>query len=135
MLNRIRTGYKVTKVQQERIIYLATTAQDDAAAGLGFAFTDRHSLARVAAWRDALAGLNVVDFPTAYATYWSNTPDLPDRQEKKQAEFLVHRTMPWTLVQFIGVYNAAAERAVNAILDAHPARHRPGVGVRPLWYY
>ena len=135
MLNRIRTGYNVAQLDQERIIYLATVAQDVAAAGLEFVFTDRHSLARVAAWRDSLADLKIVDFPIAYATYWNNTLAHPDRQEKKQAEFLVYRTMPWSLVQFVGVFNAAAELAVNVMVAAQPQRHHPPVGVRPLWYY
>ncbi len=135
MLNRIRTGHNVAHVEQEKIIYLATTAQDIAASGLGFAFSDRHSLARVAAWRDNLADLNIVDFAIAYATYWNNTLAEPDRQEKKQAEFLVHQTMPWNLIQFIGVYDQAAETEVQAVLAAHPARQQPPVGVRPLWYY
>lgn len=135
MLNRIRTGWNVTQVDQSLIVYLASTAQAVAGAGIGFVYTDRHSLARVAAWRDALADLNIVDFPVAYATYWNNTADHPDRQEKKQAEFLVHRTMPWNLIVGIGVLNATVEQRVNAILDAHANRHRPAVGARPLWYY
>jgi hypothetical protein len=135
MLLRIKSGRGVEQVPQEQIIYLVTTAQEVAGAGLGFVFTDRHSLANYAAWRDRLEDLNIVDFDIAYADYWSDTPDVPYRQERKQAEFLVHRMLPWRIVPFIGVYNQTAAERVNAILDAHLSRHRPAVGLRPLWYY
>jgi hypothetical protein len=135
MLNRIRTGYRVAQIDQENIVYLATTAQAVERAGLGFVFTDRHSLAAVATFRDQLADLNIVDFPVAYATWWNDTADHPDRQEKKQAEFLVYQSIPWELIMVIGVFNGAAEGRVNTILDAHPGCHRPPVRKRGLWYY
>jgi hypothetical protein len=135
MLNRIRSGYNVAQIDQELIVYLVSTAQAVSEAGLGFVFTDRHSLAAVAAFRAQLQELDIVDFSLTYATWWNNTADAPDRQEKKQAEFLVHRTMPWELIQSIGVYNAAAEQRVNDILDQYPACCRPTVRRQSLWYY
>jgi hypothetical protein len=135
MLFRICTGHNVTKVDQSLIIYLESSAQAVAATNIGFVYADRHSLARVAAWRDALADLTIVDFDVAYATFWNNTPNQPDRQERKQAEFLVHQTMPWRLIHRIGVQNAAAEQRVRAILQAHANRHQPAVHAMPLWYY
>jgi len=135
MLLRISTGRNVRRVDQSQIVYLVSFAQEVENAGLGFVFTDRHSLAAVAEFRDRLADLNIVDFQIAYAAYWSNTPDEPDRQEKKQAEFLVHRTMPWHLIHSIGVRNEQAARRVEAILNVHPGRRRPAIAVRPLWYY
>lgn len=134
-LYRIHTGRNVAQVDQALIVYLVSTAQAVADANIAFAFTDRHSLARVAAWRDTLADLNIVDFDIAYATYWNNKPEWPDRQERKQAEFLVHRTMPWNLIAEIGVLNDEIAERVVTILDGHPHGHRPAVALRPLWYY
>jgi hypothetical protein len=135
MLYRIHTGWNVAKVDQSLIVYLESTAQAVAAANLGFVYTERHSLARVAAWRDALSDLDLVDFDIAYAEVWKNTPDLPDRQERKQAEFLVHQQLPWDLVTRIGVHSAAVVGQVNALLDSHPSCHRPRVAALPAWYY
>lgn len=135
MLLRLKSGRDVQQVPQERIIYLKTTAQAVDAAGLRYVFTDRHSLAAVAAFRNRLADLGIVDFSAVYAERWNNTPDLPFRQEKKQAEFLVHGQMPWNLVQSIGVIGDETKAAVEAILARHPHRHQPQVLRKPSWYY
>lgn len=133
MLNRIRTGWNVEQIDQSEIIYLAVSAQAVTQAGLRVVFTDRHSLARVAAFYDTLARLADVDLATCNATIWKNTDQFPDRQEKKQAEFLVYRALPWTLVGKVGVANAAALARVNAILAG--AVHRPAVSIESTWYY
>ena len=115
MLYRIHTGYNVHHVDQSNIVYLVSTAQMIADAGIGFVFTDRHSLARVAEFKDRLDDLTMVDFTVAYAEYWRSTPDERDRQEKKQAEFLVHQTVPWELMTGIAVLNDDAEALVNTV--------------------
>ncbi|RJP39076.1 MAG: DUF4433 domain-containing protein [Phycisphaerales bacterium] len=135
MLYRIHTGWGVKRVDQSAIAYLVSSAQVVASAGLRFVFTDRHSLARVASFSDRLDQLGIVDFDVAYAEQWSTTPEYPDRQEKKQAEFLVHGAMPWPLVGEIGVLNQKASDRVRAILAAYPDRHRPRVFCEPSWYY
>jgi hypothetical protein len=133
MLYRIHTGYNVEQVDQSNIVYMVSSAQAVAGAGLGFVFTDRHSLAAVASFHDDLARLDRVDWGLCAATQWNNTAQYPDRQEKKQAEFLVHGSMAWTLIEAIGVYNQAAKARVEGILAA--GRHRPPVSVRGEWYY
>lgn len=135
MLYRLHTGWNVQQVAQEKIVYLAATAQAVDAAGLGYVFTDRHSLAAVADFRYRLSDLGIVDFNCTYADSWNNTRQHPDRQEKKQAEFLVHQEMEWDLVQVIGVLNDAAKVRVESILAVHPARYQPRVLRKPSWYY
>lgn len=135
MLYRISTGYNVARVEQPFIVYLVSTAQAVEQTGLDFVFTDRHSLAAVATFRSRLADLDIVNFPLAYAQQWKNTPDHPDRQEKKQAEFLVHRSMPWKLITGIGVYDQAVRQRVNTILSEYPQQQRPAVSSENSWYY
>lgn len=54
-------------------------------------------------------------------------------KEAKQAEFLLHGTFPWTLVEAIGVRNASTRtEAVSSMLRA---RHRPPVVIEPSWYF
>jgi ssDNA thymidine ADP-ribosyltransferase, DarT len=133
MLNRIRTGWNVPQVDQSNIVYLVSSAQAVHAAGLGFVFTDRHSLARVASFYYDIAALANVDFQACYATQWNTTAQHPDRQEKKQAEFLVHRALPWGLVERIGVLNASVQARVQGTLATHA--YRPPVAVEQTWYY
>ena len=57
----------------------------------------------------------------------------PDIKEGKQAEFLVERELPWTLVDRIGVRTqAVAARVAKALTRSS---HRPAVAVRADWYY
>jgi hypothetical protein len=135
MLYRIHTGRNVDQVEQSRIIYLVTTAQAVDAAGLEYVFTDRHTLTAVAEFRHQLDDLGMVDFQTTYELWWNDTHQHPDRQEKKQAEFLVHDSMPWSLIERIGALNADVATQVETVLHAHPGRHRPRVERQPSWYY
>jgi hypothetical protein len=54
-------------------------------------------------------------------------------KEGKQAEFLVHESFPWSLVERIGVRNIDMQKRVREILDG--ATHTPPVQVRTDWYY
>jgi len=57
----------------------------------------------------------------------------PLTKEGKQAEFLVYKAFPWSLVRWIGIYNRTmAERAMQAL---HDANHQPLVSVEAEWYY
>jgi hypothetical protein len=119
---------------QEPLVHLVSTCQAVLAAGLGFVFSDGHGLAGFTAWFDDLADLDKVDWDAAYATRWKDSPEDMDRQRRKQAEFLVHRSMPWDLLTMIGVCNEAARRRVQSELAAHQ-REALRVEVRPEWYY
>ncbi len=83
---------------------------------------------------DDLADLDKVDWDAVYARQWRDTPDDMDRQRRKQAEFLVHRSMPWGLVSEVAVYNDAARERTDAVLASHGRGLLP-VRVRPEWYY
>jgi len=133
MLYRVHTGWDVRRVSQEEIVYLVTFAQSVAEAGAPFVFTDRHSLAALAAFSDSLDDLAMVDFDAAYALIWKTTADHPDRQEKKQAEFLVHQALPWDLIKGVGVLNHAAAARVQAVINAHADKNAPPIVIRPNW--
>lgn len=57
----------------------------------------------------------------------------PAIKEGKQAEFLVHGDLPWTLVSRIGVRSTAIRARVTQALQG--LAHRPPVEVLPDWYY
>ena len=60
---------------------------------------------------------------------WSGSPT----KEQKQAEFLIEQQFPWHLVEEIAVINQlTGQQAVQAIAGV---AHRPGVQIRPAWYY
>jgi hypothetical protein len=54
-------------------------------------------------------------------------------KEAKQAEFLVHGSFPWDLVEALGVISDGIRRQAEAAIAA--SAHQPIVTVRPKWYY
>ena len=120
---------------QEPLIYLVSTAQAVAAAGLGFVFSDGHGIARWMQWFCDLARLEEVDWEAVYARYWKDTVDDMDRKRRRQAEFLVYRFCPWSLVHEIGVFNPRARTRVEGVLAGHGQEMRRPVEVRRDWYY
>lgn len=136
MLLRIHTGHEVPeRVDQRKIIYLVTTAQRVAEAGLSFVYFDGHALSALSRAFDDLAELRRVDWRAVSARQWSRSWEDPDRQRRKQAEFLVRNGLPWDLIQEIGVLDAGVARRVEEILDDFPGRHRPIVREQRGWCY
>ena len=136
MLLRLNTG-RVQGYDEDQtpIVYLVAEAQDVAASGVGFVFTDGHGVALYTRWFESLDDLDKVDWEAVYAQRWSSTIDDMDRQRRKQAEFLVYQSCDWRLVREIGVVSTVMQARVMGVLGASsPILHRP-VNVRPEWYY
>jgi hypothetical protein len=120
---------------QDPLIYLISRVEDVVADGLQCVFTDGHSLASYTSFFDDTAKLSEVDWELVNEHYWASTPEDPDRQRRKQAEFLVYREFPWSLVRGLVVRTDAVKAQVEGIFSKYPAElHRP-VAVRPGWYY
>jgi hypothetical protein len=120
---------------QAPLIYLTTTVQRVLDAGCRFVFSDGHGLARFTSWYDDLAQLDQVDWDLVAARYWADTPDDNDRQRRKQAEFLIWRSLDWSLIESIGVLNRQVKLDVEAVLGQYPHRPQPRVEVKSEWYY
>ena len=57
----------------------------------------------------------------------------PSVKEGKQAEFLIEASLPWHLIERIGVYS---REVANRVAQAMPAGgHRPKVEINASWYY
>jgi len=136
MLLNLKTGHvQGYEDGQEPIVYLVSSVQSIAQAGLPFVFSDGHGLASFTDWFDDPANLKAVDWDIVAARYWADSLDDNDRQRRKQAEFLVHRTVPWELISEVGVHNNSVQKQVADLLLKFPNRSHPPVNVRPEWYY
>lgn len=64
-----------------------------------------------------------------------NTHDFQGRevQERKQAEFLIFKTFPWSLVEHIGVFDQNTE--VLARQAVKTATHQPSIRIEKSWYF
>ena len=70
---------------------------------------------------------NEIDWDAVEARNWNN------REEGKQAEFLVEHEFPWELVRRIGVHSLDTYGQVQRAMPA--ASHRPNVEIKLDWYY
>lgn len=120
---------------QDPLIYLVSSAQAIATAGIKFVYSDGHGLASYTEWFDDLSELEKVDWNVVYQRYWKGDINDMDRQRKKQAEFLVHQYCPWSLIQEIVVIDTIVQQRVEAIQAAFPEGHRRVVRVDRTWYY
>ena len=75
----------------------------------------------------SLDDLDKIDWNAVNANNWRGV------REKKQAEFLIEHSFPWTLVERIGVLSQSIQGKVQATLRS--AAHRPPVAVLRNWYY
>ena len=80
-----------------------------------------------------LADLEQIDWDVMASRWWNDTQEHPGRKRRRQAEFLVHHHVPWSLIAEIGVYNRAIASEVQAAL--REATHKPRVTVKADWYY
>lgn len=136
MLFQLKTGRVPGYSEGQRpLIHLVVHAQDVASHQLGFVFTDGHALANYTDFYERMDQLDEVDWSAVNLQYWTPTVDDPDRQTKKQAEFLVHREVPWDLVREIAVLDEPAADAVRAIFVSYPAELHKPIAVRREWYY
>ncbi|MCF7809674.1 DUF4433 domain-containing protein [bacterium] len=63
----------------------------------------------------------------------SNDFSFADIKEWKQAEFLIHESFPWTLIDQIGVRSGRMRTQVDQIIIS--AEHKPLVSIKPDWYF
>lgn len=136
MLYQLNTGWVTGYNEgQEPIVYLVTTCEDISNRDIRFVFSDGHGIAFYTQWFDDLNHLDKVDWNMVYEHYWGDTDHDPDRQRRKQAEFLVHEFCPWDAIHTIGVIDSKMKKKVEKILQQFPDRHQPVVEIIPKWYY
>jgi len=92
-----------------------------------WAFTLSNAAAYYAEDRAELSKLAELDWNAIRARDWR------DCKEEKQAEFLVEREFPWTLVSRIGVKTKRVYGLVSAALEA--SKHKPRIEIKGDWYY
>jgi hypothetical protein len=117
---------------QREIVHLVSTVETaiEVAEGRPWAYSDGNAGAFYTKFYADLRRLTqLVDWDAVSAKNWAE----PAVKNRKQAEFLVHDTFPWTAFHEIGVVDQAVADQVRAALRS--AVHRPRTRVHPEWYY
>lgn len=131
MLYVIHKGHENYKGGQELILHLVSSVTTIANYNSACFFTDRHADLGYAQQVDDLARLDsIVDFHAMKEKYWGSNHEI---KEKRQAEFLVHNSCPWSAIEAIGVHNSEIASKVQKALEN--AKHKPQIIIRPTWYY
>ena len=97
--------------------------------GVPWAFSDRNAGSYYADFYNNCDELDKIDWKAVTSTDFRD----PVVKEGKQAEFLIHDTCPWHLVEKIGVFNDKIRNKVNSIL--RNVRHKPVVAIEGIWYF
>ena len=119
---------------QDEIVYLVTSIDRVDEGRLGFVFTDRNAALHNARYGNDLQDLDdYVDWELMEGRMWDNTAEEPDRMERRMAEFLVHRHVPWPVFIGVAARSAAQCRQAEHLLASVGAS--PFVKSRPDWYF
>ena len=94
-----------------------------------WAFSDRNAGSYYTDFYNGRDELDKIDWEAIASTDFRS----PLVKEGKQAEFLIHDTSPWNLVEKVGVLNEKIRRQVEAILKN--TQHKPIVTAERTWYY
>lgn len=117
---------------QESIIHLVSSLETVTENGMPYVFSDGHAVMDLSDFYDNLDDLNTIDWETMRSNYWYDDALHPDRKRKRQAEFLIHRFCPWSLISEIGVMSdRIADRVTGIIANTD----KPIVTVHHDWYY
>jgi hypothetical protein len=94
-----------------------------------WAFSLINAGAVYAPFRNRVEELDEIDWDAVAATDFRD----PEVKEGKQAEFLVKRFVPWSLIERVGVSSEEVEGQAEATIAA--SSHQPPVDVLPRWYF
>lgn len=115
---------------QGEIVHLVSSVENVISKNLNFAFTDGHAIVFQSEFYSDVSDLNQIDWAVMDMTYWSNTEEI---RRKRQAEFLVHNFLPWSLIEEIGVMTKEMKSRTNLLVES--SQHKLSVTVQRNWYY
>lgn len=116
---------------QQPLVYLVATVERLIELGITPIFTDRNAVLAITRFTPVLADLDdLVDWPLMATKMWNNTPDDPDRRERRMAECLVHRQVPWEAFMEVQTVDQEHRQRAETILAgvgcSIPVRSHPG---------
>jgi len=117
MLYQMATGYEdVQKVLQSDIMYIVVKHDCIVEKGLKYVFTDGHARHSMTRFFNRPDDFDQLDWDTIYSEKWNNTQDDPDRQRRKQAEYLVKERVPVDCFAYLLVNSEKTKLKIESLL-------------------
>jgi hypothetical protein len=135
MLLRIHSGLEDYQGGQEELVYLVSSVQSVDESSIDYVFTDRHGIRFYAEFFTEPSNLNKIDWRLMIANSWNEIESYRDRKERKQAEFLVHSQLPWSLVGFVAVMTPRMKERVEELFTKYPSLNSKPITIERDWYY
>jgi hypothetical protein len=134
MLGAIHVG----KVQgyaggQSRVVHLVSSVETVIQNQLPFTFTNGHAEMQPTRFYEDIKDLDKIDWALMRSKMWNDTKTDGNRLWRRNAEFLVHNSFPFSLFIGIGVMSQEIADQVAEILAANSIQL--AVKVRQNWYY
>lgn len=134
MLNVLRSGRVPAFTKQEdEIVHLVSSVEVIVKNDLRFCFTDGHAAMYPTSYYTRLEDLSHVDWEVMSVRFWASTDDDPSRQQRREAEFLIWKFLPWRCILKIGCKTASVAMRLNDILKGQT--QRPKINTEKYWYY
>ena len=125
------------------LVYFVSHVERMIEAQVDFAISDRNAAKAYAEFSNDIAvlgdlssttpGSAFIDWPLMKETMWRDTPDDPERMERRMAEFLVHREVPLDLLLGVAVHSPGHKDRVEQLFVEY--EYGLEVVIRPDWYY
>lgn len=118
----------------DRVVYLVATCESVSAAGCRWIVSNRNAAQDLARFRTPDDDLDsFIDWPLMSARQWGWCEEDPERPDRREAECLVHRVVPWAAFTGIAAKNqttaAEARTLIGRLGSVTP------VSVRGDWYF
>ena len=133
MLFNIVTGYNVPRVAKQDIIFLVTSVDRIRELSLDFVIADRHALLAHAQFTSDRAEMQSLSWELWNVRDFKYDPERPDKKERYQAEFLVHRYLPTSAITGIACYNRDVARRIASIFQGR--EKTIPVEIHEDWYF
>lgn len=134
MLYQIAKGYEdVEKIPQSDIVYIVVNHNCIVQNGLDWFYADGHARHGMTRFYTDEQGFNDLDWDVIYARQWSNIEDDPDRQRKKQAEYMVKGNVPVNCFAYFLTFDEQSKQKVESLQSI--AQTAIPVKISKLAYY
>lgn len=123
---------EVIKTNPDEIIYLVSSIEKIIEYNLKFVFTDRHARLKHAKFYSQVQDLEKLNWSIINSPNWGRQYG-SERMEIKQAEFLVHRHVPFEALLGIACKDEEKEKLIKEKLNLY--NKKIIVKIRRDWYY